>query len=369
MSGRALIIVVAGIIITTSIIFHNITISSNRIAGNFNNYLLRQSARNIAQSGVNMALRQLETDRTWRTGYTSLATMAGKVSVRLTDITFAGIPNVICVQSTGTIVDTAAVSTAYCYFPQPRVPTVSKGLLTLNGSNQINGSITIDGRDHPSFSSGISPTTGTYGVWTSGSSFSLGSSAGSVGGTVLGIDLAPGNPPPLGTVALNQVYPGGFPQTPDSALGGPTSGFPEGTLKAIAKTGLAGSQYVTDPLKLVYPLRGITYVELPAGGSWTGGSLSSSSGVAGTGILVVHNNSKDAVMKTASGSFAGIVLADDMTNFHAQFWGGIVALTPSPTGNVLGNGSAAMYFSREAISNATGFITTSADLNVIGWWE
>ena len=88
MSGRALIIVVTGIIITTSVILHNISASSTKISANFNNYYLRQTCQNIAQTGVNLSLRQLTADRTWRTGYSDLTLLGGNASVNVADATF-----------------------------------------------------------------------------------------------------------------------------------------------------------------------------------------------------------------------------------------------------------------------------------------
>src|SRR6266850_3260703 len=144
MSGRAIILIVSGIIVISAIILHSIEAASTKIVENSTGYFLRQSARNLAQSGVNLSLRQLGKDHAWRSGYNSLKMLGGTVSVRVFDTTYAGLSTAIGIQSTGTVQDTTAVSTAYCYLPDGFFPTGMKGLLTLNGPNQVNGNITID---------------------------------------------------------------------------------------------------------------------------------------------------------------------------------------------------------------------------------
>ncbi len=369
MSGRAIIVVVTGIIIISSVIFYNIEAASTRITANFNDYYLRQSAQNIAQSGINLSLRQLANNRTWRTGFSNLNSLGGKVTVKLVDTVFAGVTNAISIQSVGfseygSKLETQAVSTVYAYFPPGLQPIAVKGLITLNGSNQANGNIDIDARDHD-LAGNVVAGQGTYAVWTSGLSFTLGGSS-QAGGTVAGVDFGLSAPAGPGVIQLGQIYPGGYPGTPDSAFGGASSGYPEGTLKSIAQTGVAGSQYVTDPSKLKYPLSGVTYIELPTSGSnvWTPPQP-----VNGTGILIVHNSAKNACIKNLDGSFAGIMVADDIVHLHGNFLGAIIGLTNSPTGNVVGNGNARIKFSKKAIANATSFEVNGSVPKVIAWWE
>ncbi|MDI6765583.1 MAG: hypothetical protein QME52_01975 [Bacteroidota bacterium] len=372
MPGRAIILVVAGVVIITGIILHRIEAASTNIAANFNNYFLQQTARNIAQSGVNLALRQLGYNRTWRAGFPQMSMLGGKVYVDVYDTMFAGIP-AIGIRSTGIVehrssIEKQATSTAFAYFPNGFIPLSVKGLLTLNGSNQVNGNITLDGRDHDEFAppNQFNPGKGTYGVWTTGASFVEGSAAAKIGGTADSIDYIPTNPCNPVVVKKNQSFPNGYPNTPDSAFGGPSYGYPEGTLKAIAQSGVAGSQYVTDPTRLTYPLRGVTYVEIPTSSPknrWSSATIN------GTGILIIHNSVKNAVLENAAGNFSGIVVVDDIVRFHGNLWGAIIGLTNTPSGNVLGNGNAYLSFSRKAISNATGFLANDTQLKVIAWWE
>jgi hypothetical protein len=366
MSGRAIIIVVTGIIIISSVIFYNIEAASTRITANFNDYFLRQSAQNVAQSGVNLALRQLGNDRTWRAGFTDLTMLNGVATVTAKDTMYHGVSSVV-ITSTGTVEagttnETQATTVAYTYFPPATKPITVKGLVTLNASDSINGNIDLDAREHD-LAGNVIAGQGTYAISTTGSTFSLNGSS-RAGGTVAGIDYGLSNPAGPGVIQVNQPAPGGYPGTPDSAIGGPANGYPEGTLKAVAQLGVAGSQYVTDPAKLKYPLSGVTYVELPNAATWNpGNSLS------GGGILIVHNANKNAVLSNMGGSFTGLLVADRMERLHGDVLGAIISLTTSPPGNVMGNGNARILYSTAAITGATSVLVNGTTPKVIGWWE
>jgi hypothetical protein len=177
-------------------------------------------------------------------------------------------------------------------------------------------------------------------------------------------------------ITQGQTIPGGYPTSPDSAMGGSANGYPEGTLKTLAQSGISGSQYVTDPTVLSYPLRGITYVELPAGTVWAGktGAL-----VYGSGIVVVHNSAHNAAVKnltgiSGSGTFVGIIIADDIVHLHSEVIGAIIELTAYPSeGSCIGNSNGSLYFSRQAIADAINSFAGSTGNGslggVVGWWE
>jgi hypothetical protein len=351
---------------TSSVIFYRIEAGSTAIMVNSIGYHKKQSARNIAQSGVNLALRQLGYNRSWRTGFSSLKMLDGQATVTLTNVTYAGIKDsVIKIVSVGTFIDSTATSTAYCLFPPPLAPVSIKALLTMNSSNNTNGNITVDGRDHNPYSLTVNAGKGTYAIWTTGSDYSVDASS-QAGGTALSVDYAPASPPNSAVIKLNQTYTGGFPTTPDSVLGGPSTGYTEGTLKAVAQSGVAGSQYVTNGALLKYPLHGVTYVETSSGSP-----IWSATNVRGDGILIVHNDAKNAVFSNGNHSFAGLIIADDITHLHGDFWGGIISLTTSPTGNAIGNGSARILYSKTALTNATSLVQPKRDtaLRVIAWLE
>lgn len=380
MSGRALIVVVTGVIITTSVILYNIGASSTRIVHNLNQYYRRQSAQNIAQSGVNLSIRQLGNNLTWRANgpLWSVDMLGGKAFIRVFDTSYGGISPAVCIRSMG-IVDyntqfaDTETSTAYAWVPPIVVPTFTKALLNLNGPNKVAGNITIDGRDFDPFSTTVNTGQGTYGVWTTASSFTP-SGSGAIGGTTAaGLDVTPynvdpkANPPDTLVIALNRTYPGGAPTSPDSVFG-----YNEGVLKALAKSGFAGSQYVTDPATLKSPLSGVTYVDLPnssPSNSWQAGNLT------GSGILVVHNGAHNATIKNANGKypstggFSGILIADDAQNINVDFWGAILVLTPDPQGNILGTGNAILRYSKQAMKNAVGVLKNGSQLKILAWYE
>ncbi|MBI4536294.1 MAG: hypothetical protein HY708_08445 [Ignavibacteriae bacterium] len=370
MSGRALLITLAGIITLSATVFLNVTSSSSDISSNADGYFMRQTAQNIAQSGVNMALRQLADNRIWRTGFTMLDVFGGKLTVTLIDTFFTG-KAAVKITSTGITnynrpEEKRATSIAFAQ--RGSIPPTVKAAITTNNPVKTLGTLIVDGRDHTAAGSLIGGQ-GTLGIWTTQTLSQSGSSK--IGGTYEGTDYAPSKPANPNTIATGQVWPGGYPGTPDSVLGGSSLGFPEGTLKAIAQSGIGGSQYVTNPSLLTFPLQGVTYVELPSGGTWQSMNLD------GTGILIVHNNWKNAAMKNLnSGTFTGLLIADDVIHIHTIIIGALVALSPNPSqGNCIGNGSGQVLYSGDAILNATGGIGSSAGggngsaSGVLAWWE
>ena len=225
----------------------------------------------------------------------------------------------------------------------------------------------MDGRDHDSAGT-LQAGQGVPGIWTTSTMTQGGNSR--IGGTVSGSDFSPAKPGSPGTILTGQTWPGGYPSSPDSVLGGPQLGFPEGTLKALAQSGVGGSQYNANPSTLTYPLRGVTYVELPSGGTWQDMS------VEGEGMIVVHNTMRNAIMKNLStGTFRGLIIADDIIHIHATIIGAIVGLTSSPSeGNCIGNGSGTVAYSTETVTAAAFAALTPVDrwgsgANVIAWWE
>jgi hypothetical protein len=227
----------------------------------------------------------------------------------------------------------------------------------------------IDGRDHQPDSTTVIAGSGTWGVWSTASTLSQAPNS-KIGGTVGGVDYAPTtSPSDTAVIRLNQSFTGGFPTSPDSAFGGPSAGFPEGTLKAIAQSGVGGSQYVTDPSLLKYPLSGVTYIEMPNSTPQNKWNAGGGTPLTGTGILAIHNSAHNALADNVSGNFDGIVIGDDISHLHGNIWGAILLLTTNPSGNVLGNGGANIYYSKTAISRATGIFTNGSSLKTLAWWE
>lgn len=366
MTGRAIIFLVVGVIIISAIILYNIEAASTGIVANFDNAYLSQSAQNLAESGVSMGLRQVANNATWRTGFSMMNFLGGKVSVRAFDTTFSG-RQVIAVSATGiTAYNTAQESRAssIAFVPAPLKPVSVKAAITTNAQTKNGGGLLIDGENHTT--SGILIAgTGIFGLWTTNTLTSVGSSK--IGGTSTGgVDHPPASSPDTSVIRTGQTYPGGFPTSPDSVMGGTSSGYSEGTLKLIALNGTWGSQYVTDPSTLKYPLAGVTYVELVAGGTW-------SPTLSGTGVLVVHNSTRDGQFKSPAGAFTGLLVVDDITSLSGvNILGAVVQMTPNPKSVQIGTSNGSVIYSKQAILNATSNLNSSGNgsaANVIGWWE
>ncbi|MCK9426965.1 MAG: hypothetical protein M0Q21_13095 [Ignavibacteriaceae bacterium] len=253
------------------------------------------------------------------------------------------------------------------------IPTAVQAGISTRNAVATSGNMTIDGRNHDLNGALISGS-GTYGIWTTSTINQSGSS--DIGGTYSGTDYAPSHPANANAKKSSGTYPSGsFPDTPDKVLGGSSAGFSEGTLKNIAISHADGSQYVTNPSSLTSPLAGVTYVELSSGGTWQ------SMNISGTGILIVHNTAGNAIMKNLnSGTFKGIIIADDIIHVHTSIIGAVIGLSASPSeGNSLGNGNGSIKYSKEAINQALDVVSSgSAEenygfgksrLSIIGWYE
>lgn len=81
MGGKASILLVLGFSLIFLVVGHNFNNISVRSVGNSTNYYLDQKAYNIAVSGANMAANQIFMDKTWETGYSSLAFDGGTINV------------------------------------------------------------------------------------------------------------------------------------------------------------------------------------------------------------------------------------------------------------------------------------------------
>jgi hypothetical protein len=368
MTGKGLIIVIAGVILISGLIFRNIFTNSDSLTKNMVNSYQRQVAYNIAQSGVNIGLRQLNNDPSWRTGYNLMDMLGGKVMVRVVDTIF-NYQNVVSITSVGYTdygKSTMLSDTSIAYISKGFIPAAVLAAITTNNSIQTLGTITIDGRNH-SITGNLISATGTNGIWTT-STFSQGGNS-QIGGTAGINDYSPGRPGDTHIIKTGQVWPGGYPNTPDGVLGGPAHGYPEGTLKTMALSGTGGSQYTTNPATLSYPLKGVTYVELPYSGIWKSSSIN------GSGILIVHNDKINAIMKNVNGgTFTGILIVDDIIQFKATLIGALICLNPFPSsGNCLGNGNGDILYSTDAIINATNVSGAagagSSKSSVIAWYE
>lgn len=367
MSGRGILIVLIGMIAISGTVTINIINSSNSVAVNLNKTYYGQNARNIAQTGVNMALRRLATDLNWRSGIPLTDLLGGKVRVRVADTTFMGVSAIAVISqgfaALGTPQETLATSIAFRCNPV-EIPATVKAAVSTNSPVETLGNLTVDGRNHD-VNGNLIASSGLPGIWTTSTLTQSGNSK--IGGTAVITDYSPTKPANSNAIAVGQSWPDGYPGTPDSIMGGASNGFPEGMLKAIAQSGVNGSQYSNTGTSLSYPLSGVTYVELASGGTWQSMDLS------GSGILVVHNSTKNAVLKNLNtGTFKGIIIADDVVHVHNTVIGAIIGLSPNPSeGNCLGNGSGSILYSQDAVKRAVAGSPPlgSSFLSVLGWWE
>ena len=347
MSRFVLIIVLSGFI-TYSIISltqnKNVTQATENSVDNY----AQTKVRNIANSKVQMLMSKVADNYNWRvTSPVTKQIFDGEATYTVTDETFDG-EDLIKYSVTANVFGTTKQVTAYTD-KFPFMPPSIKGAITANNSVLSNGNLTIDGRNHTALGTVI-PETGSYAVWCAGTYTQQGTS--DLGGTHLKIDYVPSNPANPNVILENQVWLGGFPGSPDMVMGGSAKGFPEGTLKSIAQSGINGSQYVTNASGLSgNPLSGVTYVELPTNhphNQWKDIDIT------GSGVIVVHNSAKNAIMKDLNlGTFKGIIIADDMVHVHSTVIGTIIILTPSPSsGNTVGNSDGAVLYSTEAIFDA-----------------
>lgn len=374
MSGRALIIVIAGFIVISVTTFRNITQSTTESSRYSVAFYNQQMALNISQSGINLCIRKLVKNPGWRTGYNNASLFGGIFSSTLDTMTLDG-NSVIRVVSSGTYGNDAStsktvISKAYYKVPVSAasyIPGSVLAAITTNNNVATNGSIIIDGRDHLKDGTLVAGQ-GTYAFWTTGT-YSRGGNS-KLGSTNSATDYDPAKVENNNVRLEGQSYAGGYPDTPEDILGGIAKGFTPGLFKTLAQSGIGGSQYTTNPASLTSPFKGITYVELPSGGTWQ------SMNITGSGILIVHNSSKNAIMKNLnSGTFSGIMIVDDLIHVHSNIIGAVICLSPAPSeGNVIGNGNGAVLYSRQAINTATGTVgaflnSGSSASNVIAWWE
>jgi hypothetical protein len=346
--GKASLIVVIGAFFIFFLVSQNINTQLGSATDYSVEFFSELQARNIANSTAEMLLAVLADSTSFRA--TSPVDFPGiwkgSSEYVVKDTVLDG-RDLIQIKVTGNFFKTSKNITVYTFVPEllnlKFVPMAIMGAISANNRVETLGGLLVDGRNHDE--NGLVIPGGTFGVWTT--SNYLNGGAAKVGGTAGGTDYIPLKKYEPSVVALNQVYPGGYPTTPDSVFGGTAKGYPPGTLEAIAKTGALGSQYVTDPLDLKYPLQGVTYVDIAPGGSWINCNIQ------GSGLLIVHSDSTDAVFKNLEvGPFKGIIVADDLDKIHVDIIGAIVVLTPFPaSGNCIGNGTGKVLYSSQVVAS------------------
>lgn len=354
--GKYSLIVIAGFVVTFGSMRANLNEVNALFSDNFLEYYGRTVSRLSATSAAQMALAALSDSLSWRAGYANLSLGEGTGWATLedssTDTTLdADEVRITAGGSSGETADTVEVLVGL-----PSVPPGVHGGITANSNVTTLGNLIIDGRDHD-LNGNLIAEEGTMGVSTQQTFIQSGSSTG--GGTAAGVDYSPADPANPAVIEQNAVY--AFPASPDSVFG-----YASGTLKATAQSGANGSQYATDPDDLDFPLSGVTYVELASGATWQSMDFGASSGV-----LVVHNSAQNAAIKNLnSGTFKGLIIADDIEKIHLTLIGAVISLTTTPSGNCIGNGSGEIRYSNTALIQAASVAAGGeGGVTVLSWLE
>jgi len=356
--GKYSLIVVSGFIVTFGVILSNLNSSAERFTDGLTDHYSRTSLQYITDSGARVALQKLKADRAWRGNVPTRSFAGGTFTVdSLKNDDDAGLSYVKLTARGQFSSDHDTVrAVARARF----VPPGMRGAITANTTVSTLGGFMMDGREHD-INGNVITGQGTLAVSTVATFDQGGASTG--GGTDNGVDYPPSSPAHPSIYEENAAWEGGFPTTPDSVMGGASQGFPEGKLKALAQSGANGGQYATDPASLTLPLSGVTYVELASGGTWQSMDFGSSSG-----ILVVHNSAYNATIKNLnSGTFKGLVIADDVDKIHCTILGGVVVL--KNIGNCIGNGTGSVKYCSEVIDLQANQAAGRVDsFTLASWW-
>ena len=372
MPGKAIIILLLGFIIITGLVLAGIYSVNNSISQNMTNDFQRKATYNIAQSGANIGLRQLTDNSGYRNSSYSVSTMMnGKVNVRVVDTTLSDSSTWVAVKSTGYTNyggtnQISCISIALMH--SNSIPIPMKGAYTSPAgvTYSFNGGGEIDGRNYTSNNTLISPGgTGTFAIWTKGTVNIPGNSA-SLGGTANGVDYPLSSSINPLIVLQNQPIPATYPNTPDEAMGGSTSGYPEGTLKTYAKSGSDGSQYIQSVGGSIgsynSTFSGVTFID------WNGGNLSS---LSGSGILVINNLSTQMLsLQIKKTNFSGILILSNNTSLDLKqggVIGDVIVLGSNGVNSSLlsDNGQGFIHFSSQSVLNSIKNIVSK---NVV-WYE
>jgi len=358
--GKSVLIILLGYLVIFNILANNTNKTSLDAESELYDWYRKKAAKNMAESGVNFVISKIYNNATWRDTKSGISFGGGTITMgAVDDATYAtnGI-KAFAYSTFDNIQDSAIVHLTF----QSSFPVGVRAGVTSNTIVQTSGNLTIDGRDHD-LDGNVIPNSGTLGISTTATYTQRGNSH--IGGTYEGSDYAPSKPGDEEIIEESAIWEGDFPDTPDKVMGGEDVGYTEGTLKSIAQSGYNGSQYVTDPNNLSFPLSGVTYVEMGWGQTWQAIDFGNSSG-----ILVIHNSFTNSIIKNLnSGTFTGLIIADDIDKIHCDILGAVVVLTESPpSGNVIGNGNGSIKYCSEVISSvSSGMPGVKQSINIVGW--
>ncbi len=354
--GKASIIMVLGIAVAMSFLTMGAQEKRSEAVANACQAYNVCGSRNLAHSGANVSLSNLTMNHSYR----------GSVSADLSDGSYSA----TCVKMPATTNAKIVATGTYegtTHNVEVIVELYCEGLksaITAKPWVKTLGTLDVDGRDYDE-NENIIPNEGGLAI-VSTQTITRGGNSKYGGTNELGQDFVPSTDFDPSLIEENASFDGGFPISPDAVVG-----VDDGTLKAIAQSGVGGSQYATDPDDITIPLRGVTYLELPDGGTWLSPNLTD--GHCGfdcnsSGILVVHNANKNAVLKNMRGSFYGLIIADDVDKIHGKVTGNVTVIGDSPSGNCIGNGTGDVHYSSYYIMQALSDLLNNQP-KIISWWE
>jgi hypothetical protein len=357
--ARYIMIIVLGGMFTFGV--SNITQNSKLMQGTENtvdNFSLTR-ARDVASSMSDIILMRLGNDFNYRVNQPQTENINGGEASYLVENTFFEGDSMIKITVAAEFNGAQKILTTYTDRPTKGwVPPVIRGAWTANSNldNTISD-MYIDGRDHD-LNLNLIPETGRYGVSTS-TDF-INTQFAAIGGTNNKVDYPMTFPEVPEVIEENYEWDGGFPTSPDMALG-----LPEGTLKAAAQTGEFGSQYLLNPpldgkylVGLTYPISGVTYIEVNNGKDYEIQLEQNDN----KGILVFHNETTSSRFKgikfdsgTSDGQFTGLLIGDYTFHHHIDILGSVILLSENLETIKICNGNLDhwVYYSSEAINSAT----------------
>jgi len=334
-------------------------------------------AKQTANSIVNIVLTEIAENASYRVTYATEKTLFGTTAkYRVIDTVLNVADTVVKIEvkalfETSFDEDKYFTVTAFTTSPKGWVPPFIRGAWTANADlNNTISDMYIDGRDY-NLDLTINPGQGTYAV-SSSTGFTNVDGA-EIGGTTVGdVDVSFTTDPNVwgDVIEQNAAWLGSFPTTPDEILG-----YPEGTLIAIAQSGVNGSQYVLDPGSKIdsddlnFPLTGVTYVEITDGIEGKFKFLDVSAATPDQGILIMHGPSASSRVKEIARSekestipFVGLMITDYSFHHHIDILGAVLQLSPNleDEKNCNGNQDHWVYYSSAAIEGATGMVAEAA---------
>lgn len=335
------------------------------------------NVREINNAAVELGLRTITDSTRYRTPFNNISLAGGTATITYKD-TLVGSDSSVIVSVRSVYKmnpkDSAVTSSRVVVKPTGFVPHVVRGVFTAFGPlTDAVSDMFIDGRDWKYDLSGIIPTNGVYAVSTGAPTFANVSN-GRLGGTTAPpgrIDIAPAFPHDSRIIETSSSWPNGWPTTPDAAFG-----YPEGKLKQMAiNKEVPGSQYVTLWTQLKFPLKGITYIEVPNGTVWSKKHL----GPSPEGVVVFHSPATNAYWNNISVPndvpFKGLLVFDRIFHMHIDILGAVVLLSPNTTvgQNCNGNKDHFVRYSSETIMKYTGGggddASWKSKWKVVSWYD